>query len=708
MRSSTVSLAAMLAASIGVGCHSYPRSAGIESYDLTEGYRFNDLALDSDSVRNSNGLFVVLAFSGGGTRAAALSYGVLESLRSVRLPIDPTTGLPCRRTCPPGADTIALVDEVDVISSVSGGSFAAGYYALRGREIFTDTTAFKTAFLYYPAQRDLLGNLVFKPGNWKYLGSRVELAAKQWGSLFGDATFADLRRGSRPYLILNSTDILTGGRFEFTQEQFDLFCGDLSAFPLRRAVAASSAFPGLLTPMTLDSYAGRCGYTDPLWFGQALGDAVANYELFRRARQMESYRDTSRRYLHVMDGGVADNLGVRALLQSLEQEQVPNVEVPGADQPIEGGWSLLTMINRGAANRATGGLVFPDNPPIDDIVVIVVNARTNTAKAWGESPTPPNPLAAINASAGIPIGRLSWESMDLLRQYGFNAGLNQDGRPGFYGFEVAFENISDLDERSFFENLGTNFQLSRFEVDCLIDRGGRLLRESSSLTELEPRGFGEFVRDVLGGEITDGEAPESTCTERGAKEAGGDPTHVIDVGLHYSFATETRRAVRLEDRVGLSLRIARPSGWGALFSIGPRDFDVTGPLAGTTLEMGDFRLWAWTAGLGYTVRKGRVDVTPGVTVGYAFGDFEIEDDLRQRVGQELGLFDFAIEAPGSLIAQAELHTWLNLTSAFALTGFAQYMYAEPHLDIVGDRTVFAGSLVASGLRLGVGLGFRVY
>ena len=67
---------------------------------------------------------LMLAFSGGGTRAAALSYGVLKELRDT--PVHTETG------------TRRLLDEVHTISSVSGGSFTSAYYGLHGDGIFDD------------------------------------------------------------------------------------------------------------------------------------------------------------------------------------------------------------------------------------------------------------------------------------------------------------------------------------------------------------------------------------------------------------------------------------------------------------------------------------------------------------------------------------------------------------------------------------------
>ncbi|MBV9502315.1 MAG: patatin-like phospholipase family protein [Acidobacteriaceae bacterium] len=74
---------------------------------------------------------VVLAFSGGGTRAAAFSYGALEALR--RIEIVNRAG-----------HKIRLLDEVDVISGVSGGSFTALAYGLYGDKLFDD---YETRFL---------------------------------------------------------------------------------------------------------------------------------------------------------------------------------------------------------------------------------------------------------------------------------------------------------------------------------------------------------------------------------------------------------------------------------------------------------------------------------------------------------------------------------------------------------------------------------
>ena len=70
------------------------------------------------SGNRSPELLVFLAFSGGGTRAAAFAYGLLRELARTEV----VTGTGVR----------LLAREIDAISSVSGGSFTAAYFGLFG------------------------------------------------------------------------------------------------------------------------------------------------------------------------------------------------------------------------------------------------------------------------------------------------------------------------------------------------------------------------------------------------------------------------------------------------------------------------------------------------------------------------------------------------------------------------------------------------
>lgn len=94
------------------GCAAYPGNPQLSQYNPSSGYRYENLKAPA----NSESLFMILTFSGGGTRAAALSYGVMERLRNPKIQWE--------------GQERRLLDEVDVISSVSGGSFTAACYGL--------------------------------------------------------------------------------------------------------------------------------------------------------------------------------------------------------------------------------------------------------------------------------------------------------------------------------------------------------------------------------------------------------------------------------------------------------------------------------------------------------------------------------------------------------------------------------------------------
>jgi NTE family protein len=145
-----------------------------------------------------------------------------------------------------------LLDEVDVISSVSGGSFTAAYYGLFGRRIFAD---FESRFLKKNIQNELYSQTL-EPGNWFRLPSgkfaRSDLAAEYYDqNIFEGGTFGDIAARGGPLILVNATDITLGTYFTFSQEIFDILCSDLSRVPLARAVAASSAVPVILSPQIL-------------------------------------------------------------------------------------------------------------------------------------------------------------------------------------------------------------------------------------------------------------------------------------------------------------------------------------------------------------------------------------------------------------------------------------------------------------------------
>ena len=127
-----------------VGCAHYPVNKAVKELDSTGGYVMKNVK----PAGNSNSTVMILSFSGGGTRAAAFSYGVLNELARTEVEIEGKRG--------------RLLDQVDLISGVSGGSFTAGYYGLFGDRIFED---FETKFLKKNIQGALAVRTFLNPIN---------------------------------------------------------------------------------------------------------------------------------------------------------------------------------------------------------------------------------------------------------------------------------------------------------------------------------------------------------------------------------------------------------------------------------------------------------------------------------------------------------------------------------------------------------------
>ena len=264
-----------------VACASYPLNAPIDEIKPASGYRLTNRTLGD---QNSDETFVILALSGGGARAAALDFGVIQQLDRVRLDDDGRT----------------LLDEVDVISSSSGASIPAAYYGLHGKDVFLRD--FTDDVLYLQMQSGITRR-VFNPMHWPRLMSgtfsRGDLIVEYLDEkIFEGHTFADMQQ-QRPLILMNATDIGIGSQFSFTQGAFDQLCSDLSQFHVARAVTASMAFTPAFTPITLKNYNdGRCGDTVPGWVYQAMKIGVEdNPSVFAMAESMSSTVTVSRKWL---------------------------------------------------------------------------------------------------------------------------------------------------------------------------------------------------------------------------------------------------------------------------------------------------------------------------------------------------------------------------------------------------------------------------
>lgn len=283
------------------GCTTLPaRNEPLTERAGGSGYRLSNTPA---GPLNSDSLFVILAFSGGGSRAAAFSYGALEKLRDTEIVWE---GERCR-----------LLDEVDVISSVSGGSIPAAYYTLFGDRIFDD---FSGKVLLRNFRGDLIRKGLSPIIMWKLIFQgfgRTDILAEMFTEeVFEGKTFENLlEQNERPFLIINATDLALGSRFEFTQQQFDLLNSDLGQYPIGYAVAASSAYPGILTPVTLKNYPKGDDFEPPAWIAEEEhrdDPSRIRYPLYRNCK---SYLEPGSPFVHLVDGGISDNLGILPVIQ---------------------------------------------------------------------------------------------------------------------------------------------------------------------------------------------------------------------------------------------------------------------------------------------------------------------------------------------------------------------------------------------------------
>ena len=430
--------------------------------DLKTGYRW---ATTTIPKRKSNTL-VILTFSGGGTRAAGLSYGVLKQLDATAMP-----------------DNRKLLDYVDVISSVSGGSFASMDYGMRGRQMIAD---FESKFLQVPVQSMLIKAAFFTPGNVIRLlfdpnFHRIDVATQVYQDvLFHDETFDKLlqqqQANDRPLIIANATELEIGSRFEWTQDQFDVICSDMLPIPVARAVAASSDFPVALPPMILKKYdASSCKYQTPSWLPVAReNDAYLNTSRTRYATELEAYLNPQRTYLHTLDGGIADNIGLRGPLHALTSSDT-------FEQPQDGGrltgMTFLPLVNHAPGARA-----------IDRVLVIIVNAGAEGAVSIDNTSSEPPLKAILGGISGAPMDNYSFDSIQLLLN---TANARYESGVRYYPVVISFPLLRDKDLRHLVNNIGTSF-------NALTNEQLSGLKQAADILIHQDPCFQQFVRDVNG------------------------------------------------------------------------------------------------------------------------------------------------------------------------------------------------------------------
>jgi NTE family protein len=426
-------------------------NAPLKQWEPGGGYRFSNLA--PPEADNTDSLFLMAAFSGGGTRASTLAFGALRELAR-----QPITWDGKRKR---------LLDELDWIFALSGGTFTGAYYVLYRDQIFHD---FEYRFLRKDWESELKSRILWSPSNWfrlwsPYFGRAHILAELLDEALFDRKTYADLlAQHQRPMLVIHASDMATLSRFEFNQLQFDFLCSDLSQLPIATASASSAALPLVLSPVSLKNYAGTCGFEAPPFLAQAKRDGGVSGQ---RANEYLSYLDVEKRpYVHLLDGALSDNLAVRAIIEGTDV-------IGGLEQALK---------FMGAKN-------------VRKFVVLMVNAETSPDVMEYRSDHVPVMSKAMGALIDVPINRYSFDTIRLM-QLGV-VRWRQDLRTkprdpdspfapdaDIYFINASLAEIADPDERASLMKIPTTLYLTDAQIDRLLLAGSRLIRNSSEFQRL--------------------------------------------------------------------------------------------------------------------------------------------------------------------------------------------------------------------------------
>jgi len=348
---------------------------------------------------------LVVTMSGGGTRAAALAYETLARLNEVRVPCEGAAVVP---NDPNGC---TLLDHVIVVAGISGGSFTASQFATQRKKMF-DSEVFREKVMKRNLKAAVVSMFV-QPWYWP---DRTQKLVDVFNDddLLAHRTYADLMRDARaPFLLLAGSDIASGRAFPLEQDGFDDLCADLGKMEIARGVAAAGSFPYAVNGISLENYhaTSGCGLVDEntvtstdtlAW--QAMNPrhdtvlaARARYRLWMRQATPEGWAKSTKypefaetpltrriQFVHLFDGGLADNLGIRPLAQYLSTPKL-----------------LMEMSDKGA----------------NAIVIVEINARSDAPTGLAQSRQGPSwALLTENMAAGA-IDRVTELSSFVLEDH---------------------------------------------------------------------------------------------------------------------------------------------------------------------------------------------------------------------------------------------------------------------------------------------------
>ncbi|MCH8290163.1 patatin-like phospholipase family protein [Candidatus Poribacteria bacterium] len=406
---------------------------------------------------------IFVSLSGGGTRAATMSWKTLEELEKIDYTYKDKNGKIVQSN---------LAAEIDYISGISGGSFAAAAWCLYQKDTkIRSMKTFREDFIEKNIEGKLAKKRYLQP--WRLLfESRSVTAAKFYNSqVFKNATFGDLL--PHPVLWIHATHLALGRRFTYStyglKKDFVFVQADLSRYPVGYACAASSAFPILLSPITLINY----DKGKPMNLMQDVDYEIA--DLNRRAyvekdmycKTRDFYNDPSNKYIHLVDGGLVDNQGLKSIIDEFETNGIINTRLNDQDHPLKR--LIIINVNAGVASEDTSAK-SKKAPGIPVVVKYTMTTSMNilSAERWTKIKDLCNKVNQDRIA--LRERTPSWAQLEMP-----------------YTIEISFRNIIDGGDREKCRNLPTSFSLNKTKI-ALIDRVvPTLIEEDPDLQRLKEK-----------------------------------------------------------------------------------------------------------------------------------------------------------------------------------------------------------------------------
>lgn len=414
----------------------------------------DNLALNFADPASLDDLMIGLSFSGGGTRAAAFSFGVLQEMNDIPMPRS--------------ADR--MVDRIDFISGVSGGSVTAAYFGIKKRAALTD---FRERFLLRNAEEGLQTTLSLGTLS-RALGGGINDSSNftRWldAQLFEGITYGEARQAGSPRVWINASDIYNRVPFVFDATSFKAICSDIGRYPVSQAVAASAAVPIAFAPAVVQAFPGRCDDPLPPWVARVAADRNAAPMVSSYAKAILRYREGAVPFIKLMDGGLVDNYGVASF-----------------------------TIARAASNTPYGPLSPEQAVRLRRAMFMVVDSKTGISGNWVNTVQGPDGVEAIKAVVDTTIDAsvaANYVAFDrTMKDYQeslvkWRCGLSAaertrlGARPGwrcndlqFFIGRLGFDQLEPA-RAAMLESIPTRFNLPQEQVDEVIAAGRDTLRIS--------------------------------------------------------------------------------------------------------------------------------------------------------------------------------------------------------------------------------------